>query len=137
MPVRIPDSSLLENELMISATRSGGPGGQHVNKVSTKVILKFNVASSRILSEEEKINLLSKLGSHLTRQGELVLSSQSSRSQSENRLIVKEKLDTILRKAFTKRKSRKATKPSRTAVEKRLKGKQRQSEKKKWRRSDP
>ncbi len=134
--VRIPDSSLLESELVLSATRSGGPGGQHVNKVSTKVILKFNVLSSRILTEEEKAQLQVRLSGNLTRQGELVVSSQSSRSQSENKQLAKDKLDALLRKAFVKKKSRKATKPSRTAVEKRLRGKQRQSQKKKWRRTE-
>ena len=99
-----------------------------MNKVNSKVILKLNISSSRILSDEEKATLRSKLGEDV-----LILQSQETRSQLQNKEIVIEKLNTFLAKAFAVKKKRKATKPSKTSVQNRISEKKRRSEKKQWR----
>lgn len=129
------NASLLFNELKFSASRSGGPGGQNVNKVNSKVTLKFDVVHSRILSDEEKTSILKTLSTQLTNDGVLILSSQDKRSQLENKDDVIRKFEKLIAKAFAKKKVRKATKPSKSAVAKRITGKKLQAEKKKWRRA--
>ena len=123
------------HELKFSTARSGGPGGQNVNKVNSKVILKWDIAQSVILSEESKQLLLLKLKSHCTHDGELMLQSQESRSQLDNKENVVRKLERLLKKAFEVQKPRKKTKPGKAAVEKRMKEKKKHSDKKKWRQS--
>lgn len=125
--------NLLSPEFEFVTSRSSGPGGQNVNKVSTKVTLRFNILQSRILFEEEKQFLLAKLAKHTTQEGVVQLSSQESRSQSANKELVIAKFEEVLRKAFVKPKPRKKSKPSKAAVQKRLDSKKRQSEKKRWR----
>ncbi len=120
-------------ELDFTASRSGGPGGQNVNKVNSKISVRFDVPHSEILTQEEKDILLQRLSSFLTKEGILQISSQESRSQLENKEAVVAKLDALLAKAFEKRKIRKKTKPSKIAVQKRIQSKKRLSEKKKWR----
>lgn len=135
MNYRIVNASLLFSELNFTASRSGGPGGQNVNKVNSKITLKFDVVHSRILSEEEKASILKNLSTHLTNDGVLLLSSQDKRSQLENKEDVIGKFEKLMAKAFAKRKTRKATKPSKSAVVKRITSKKLQAEKKKWRRA--
>lgn len=125
---------ILLTELVFTTSRSGGPGGQNVNKVNSKVTLQFNIASSEILTDEEKTLLLDKLSSRLTRDGVLLVTAQESRSQTENKEIALEKFDTLLARAFEKKKVRKATKPTKSAKQERLKKKKVISEKKQWRR---
>lgn len=120
-------------ELAFTTSRSGGPGGQNVNKVNTKVTLKFDVKGSRVLSESEKEVLTKKLASRLTADGLLILSSQDKRSQLQNKESVIGKFERLLVKALERRKPRRATKPSKVAVQKRLNQKKRQSDKKIWR----
>jgi ribosome-associated protein len=126
-------ATLLYKELFFSASRSGGPGGQNVNKVNSKITLKFDVAHSQILSEEEKQVILQKLGVQLTKDGVLLLTAQDKRSQLENKEAVIAKLERLLARALKKERVRKATKPSKAAVQKRIVGKKRLSEKKQWR----
>lgn len=126
-------ASDLYAELEFTASRSAGPGGQNVNKVNSRITLKFDIAHSNILSEEQKSLLLSKLDQHITKGGVLMLSSQEKRSQLENKQDVIAKLDALLKRAFVKRKPRKATKPSKASVEKRITSKKKQGEKKQWR----
>lgn len=118
------------SELQFQTARSSGPGGQNVNKVESKVQLRFDVNNSLILSEEEKLTLLQKLKNKIDQEGILQLSSQEKRSQIQNKELVIRKFYDSLRTAFHKRKIRKATKPSKGAVEKRLQSKKSQAEKK-------
>ena len=133
MSSRIVTASLLNKELAFSASRSSGPGGQNVNKVNSKITLMFDVVRSEILTEEEKDVMVKKLASQLTKEGVLILMAQDKRSQLENKEAAIEKLDKLLVKAFAKRKVRKATKPSKTAVQKRITNKKQHSQKKQWR----
>ena len=124
----------LDNELNFSFSRSGGPGGQHVNKVNTKVELRFAIADSLVLTEEEKAILLEKLAKQINQEGELIVIAQETRSQLKNKSKAKEKFYVIINKALKPKKKRKPTTVSRAAKEKRLKGKRELSEKKERRR---
>jgi ribosome-associated protein len=117
-------------EFNFTATRSSGPGGQNVNKVSTRVELRFNVKESSLLTSEEKEIILVKLVKKINAAGELILVAQNDRSQLKNKENVIAKFYMLLIKALTPVKNRKPTKPSRAAKEKRLEEKQIQSEKK-------
>jgi ribosome-associated protein len=130
---RIITASLLGNEIAFTTSRSSGPGGQNVNKVNSKVTLRFDIAGSAVLSQEEKDILLKKMASRLTTEGVLILSAQDKRSQFQNKEEVIAKFEALMAKAFQKKKARKATKPSKTAVHKRIQNKKQHSEKKKWR----
>jgi ribosome-associated protein len=130
---RILPASLFGNELEFSTSRSSGPGGQNVNKVNSKVTLQFHIGNSQVLSTEEKEQLSKKLASQLTKEGYLLLSSQDSRSQIQNKEAVMVKFEKLLASGLKKRKARKATKPSKGSVKERINKKKQHSEKKKWR----
>jgi ribosome-associated protein len=117
-------------EFTFTATRSSGPGGQNVNKVSTRVELRFDVKESALLTAEEKEIILAKLVKRINTAGELILVAQNDRSQLKNKEKVVEKFYILLVKALTPVKKRKPTRPSRAAKEKRLEEKRMQSEKK-------
>lgn len=134
MPARKITADLLASELVFTTSRSGGPGGQNVNKVNSKVTLLFDVRKSEVLTGEEKNTIIEKMSSRLTREAVLILSSQESRSQIQNKEAVIEKFDALLEKAFKKKKLRKPTRPSKGSVQDRIKKKKVQGEKKKWRR---
>jgi ribosome-associated protein len=121
------------SELTFITSRSGGPGGQNVNKVSSKVTLKWNVANSQILTDEQKLLLLEKLKTKLTTEGVLMLTAQESRSQFTNKESVLVKLDRLLLSAFTIKKARKRSKPTKSSIQKRLNRKKHTGEKKQWR----
>ncbi len=133
MTNRIISSELLPNELEFSTSRSSGPGGQNVNKVNTKVTLRWSVNDSTLLTPEEKELLLQKLATRLTTEGVLVLSAQDKRSQLQNKEEVVRKFDQLIKLAFTKKKKRKASKPSKSAMQSRLDKKKKHSDKKKQR----
>lgn len=124
------NSNILINELVFKAVRSSGAGGQHVNKVSSKIELSFDIVNSNSLSEEEKERLLNKLQSKLTKNGVLLLSCDESRSQHKNKEIVIERLLLLLKKALQKEKPRKQTKPTKSSIEKRLEKKKKDAIKK-------
>lgn len=126
----------LNQELSFQAARSSGPGGQNVNKVNSKVILKFNVPESQLLEESEKVLLMKKWAKKLDNEGNLTLQAQEKRSQVQNKAIAIRKFYEMLNAAFQKRKVRKATRPGKGAIEKRLKAKKIQGEKKKYRGKD-
>ena len=120
----------LEQECTISASRSSGPGGQNVNKVNTRVELRFSLNQSNILSEEEKERTLNKLKNRINSAGELVLFSESERTQSGNKLKVLEKFIKLLENALTPRKKRIKTSPSISSGLKRLQSKKLNAQKK-------
>lgn len=120
-------------EWEFTTSRSSGPGGQNVNKVNTKVTLRFDVAGSQLLSEEEKNTLADKLANKISNDQILIISSETGRSQLKNKEETIRKFYELLKKTFKPKKKRKATKPSKAAIEKRLKAKQKQAEKKQLR----
>ena len=117
-------------EFLFSASRSSGPGGQHVNKVSTRMELRFDVPASLLLQEGEKNVIMSKLASRITKEGILLLVSQTERSQYDNKTKVIEKFYRLLEKALTPVKKRKPTRPTAASKAKRLEVKHIKSEKK-------
>jgi len=122
------------SEIKIIFTRSSGPGGQHVNKVSTAAQLHFNIAQSASIPEEQRIFLLKNLAHKLTRQGEIVIKAERYRSQERNKQDALERLVAILKRALTLPKKRKQTKPSYSSIEKRLTSKRVQAKTKSIRR---
>jgi ribosome-associated protein len=128
------NAARLNRELEFTASRSEGPGGQNVNKVNSKITLRWDITNSQLISDDEKTKLKEKLSSFLTKDGVLMLSAQDKRSQLQNKEAVMVKLDALLAKAFEVKKKRKPTKPSKSAKAERLKKKKLVSEKKKWRR---
>jgi ribosome-associated protein len=117
-------------ELEFKAVRSSGAGGQHVNKVSSKVELTFDILQSESLSAREKMLLLKNLSTRLTKEGVLHLSSSESRSQHTNKEKVIKRFFQIVEKGFIVPKKRKPTQVSRAQKQKRLRQKKRHSEKK-------
>jgi len=116
-----------QDEFVFQASRSGGPGGQNVNKVSSKVELRFHIANSNLLNDEEKTIIAEKLINKINNLGELILVSQTERSQLQNKEKVMEKFYFLINKALTPRKKRLNTKPTKASVEKRLESKRVQS----------
>jgi ribosome-associated protein len=121
------------SELEFRTSRSGGPGGQNVNKVESKVELLFDVSKSPSLSAEQRARLFARLGNRIDSDGILHLSSQVSRSQWENKETVVSEFAGLLKAALKPVKKRVKTRPSRNSREKRLKKKKIHSEKKKSR----
>ncbi|MGF7217274.1 ribosome-associated protein [Spirosoma lacussanchae] len=114
------DASRLQPELRYQFARSGGAGGQNVNKVATKAELRFNVRTSALLTDEERAILSAKLAGKLTAEGELVLTHQTERTQLANREKVTKKFYRLIEKAFEEPKPRRQTKPSKAAVAERI-----------------
>ncbi len=133
MPTEILLDRDFSTEFNFSVSRSSGPGGQNVNKVNSKVELRFNVDSSVILNEEEKALIKEKLKSKITENGEIVLVSQNERSQFRNKEHVIGKFYLLINKALQPKKARKPTKLSKAAKEKRLELKKIRSVKKQFR----
>ncbi|MCJ7449626.1 MAG: aminoacyl-tRNA hydrolase [Bacteroidales bacterium] len=112
---RIPVS-----ELILSASRSGGPGGQNVNKVSTKVELRFNVLKSSFISDREKEKIMAVLKRRVNTEGELIIVSQTERTQYMNRKKVVEKFYLLVSAALTEQPERRATSPTKASKSERI-----------------
>lgn len=117
-------------EFTFNTSRSSGAGGQNVNKVSTKIELRFQIDSSQILSEEEKGILKKKLANKISQEGFLIIVSQTGRTQFQNKEKVIEKFYALVEKALKPVRKRKATRPTKASKEKRLEQKRLQSERK-------
>lgn len=127
------DAQTILHECQFKAVRSSGSGGQHVNKVSSKVELQFNVTQSEGLSEREKIRIQQKLASKLTQEHVLILQAGDTRSQHRNKQLVISRFLTLVKEALKVPKKRKATKPTRASITKRLETKQKNAVKKQLR----
>jgi len=113
----IPD---LSSEFQFLTSRSSGPGGQNVNKVNSKVELRFDVQNSALLSEEQKEILWAKLSTKISSEGILSVVSQRDRSQLANKEDAVRKINLLILKALTPVKRRKNTRPTKSSIEKRL-----------------
>jgi ribosome-associated protein len=122
-----PDLRIPADELHESASRSSGPGGQHVNKTETRVTLRWNVRDSRALREEQRARLLARLSGRLTRRGHLVVHAQRTRSRAQNRELARQRLAELVRDALHAPAARVATRASRAQRERRLEAKRRRS----------
>ena len=129
------DKKILLEECDFKAVRSSGPGGQHVNKTSTKVVLSWNLPDSTALSEDEKQRVHLKLSNRITKDGNLVLSNDHSRSQLKNKEALIKNFLLMLEKALKRPKQRKKTRPTRNSKLRRLESKKRNSQKKAGRRN--
>ncbi|WP_191858667.1 alternative ribosome rescue aminoacyl-tRNA hydrolase ArfB [Hanstruepera ponticola] len=121
---------LLISELQFKAVRSSGAGGQHVNKVSSKVVLNFDLNNSQVFSEEQKVLLFKNLATRLTSEGVLILQSDESRSQHKNKEFVIKRFLELIKQGLIVPKKRKPTKTPKSVKLKRLANKKQQSEKK-------
>ena len=120
--LQIPDS-----ELIFKASRSSGPGGQNVNKLNTKIAVAVDIENCSFLNDQQKQTILKKLASRLTKDNRLIVESQKFRTQKANRDYAVEKLTILLENTLKKPKTRRPTRPTRTAVEKRLQSKKSRS----------
>jgi len=126
----LPDITSLLNECRFEATRSSGSGGQNVNKVSTKVILLFDVPESAVLEQEQKVIFLAKLHTRISKSGIFRISSGRERTQLANKKLVIRKFIELVEKAFETEEERIATKPTSGSKLKRIENKKEQSGKK-------
>jgi ribosome-associated protein len=129
-----PRLTIPAGELAMSFTRSGGPGGQNVNKVSSKVDLRWNPTTSAALGFDDRVQLLSRLKNRLTTDGTLIVTSTLTRDQIQNREDALDKLAAIVKAALFREKPRKATKVSKGAKRRRVADKRHHAEKKQNRR---
>ncbi|MCW8141204.1 MAG: aminoacyl-tRNA hydrolase [Planctomycetota bacterium] len=133
-----PGLVIPDDELSLSFARSGGPGGQHVNKTSSKVLLRWDLRGSRVVTDEQRARLLARLPArYVTTEGEVLLQCDEHKSQHENRAACLARLGSLAREALRREKRRVPTKPGKAARARRREGKERQSQKKRDRRASP
>ena len=125
------------DEFSFSASRSGGPGGQNVNKVATRVTVTFNVSESPSLTPEQRDQIESRLAHRISKVGSLQTVSQTYRSQARNRIDAMERMQVLIDSAFVTRRKRRKTRPTQASVRKRLESKSRRSLAKKSRSRPP
>ena len=135
--IRVTDHLAIPGaEVDLAYARSGGPGGQHVNRTASKVQLRWNLRDSRALTEPQRAWLTIRLASRLSTEGDLIISSERHREQSRNVDDAVQRFAEILREGLKRPKRRKKTRPSRASKERRLKDKKRRGDQKRLRR-DP
>lgn len=131
MPINVsPRITIPDADLEVAFTRASGPGGQNVNKVSSAVQLRFDLAGTRALSPAVKARLRSIAGQRLTDDGAILIQARTQRSQEQNRRDAEQRLADMIQRAAVEPKVRKATKPTRASKERRLDGKTRDRRKK-------
>ena len=117
-------------EIKITASRSSGPGGQNVNKVNTKIEIRLNITASLILTDDEKLILLTKMANKINSNGDLIVTAQSERTQLANKEVAIHKLNRMISNALKVKKKRRPTRVPKASKEKRLQTKHIVSEKK-------
>ena len=133
--IRVTDAvSIPRSELSIRATRSGGPGGQHVNTSSTRIEITWDVTRTSALSEDERGRAIARLGARVSDEGTVRVVASDSRSQRRNREHAEARLAELVRRALSVPKPRRRTRTPRKAVEARLERKRRDAERKRQRR---
>jgi len=133
--IRVTETVIIpRSELIARATRSGGPGGQHVNTSSTRIEITWDVLRTRALSDDERARVVPRLGARLSEEGTVRVVASDSRSQRQNRERAEARLGDLIRRALALPKARKRTRVPRRAVEARLEGKRRHRERKRQRR---
>ncbi len=124
--MRITDQLHIDDaEIEVQTTTSRGPGGQHVNRSETRVVLRFNVVESPSLDEAQRSRILAKLGSRISREGVLQVAAEDHRSQARNRELAMERLAELLADALRREKPRRATRPTRASQKRRVDEKKR------------
>ncbi len=131
------DRLQLLKEISFKAIRSSGPGGQHVNKTASKAVISFTINTSEIFTTKEKQRLLEKLKTRISQDGSLTITCSESRSQHRNKALAIARLFSLLEKSLRVAKSRKKSRPSRNAIEKRLLSKKKHALKKANRKPPP